>query len=242
MPILVITATVTPPSGAADLSRTEPTARLNDYCEALGFYVEQLEQGTFDSIVFVENSNSDISRLKTIAGSSTRHDCIEFISYYGLDYPPSKGRAFGEMQLLDHCMAHSELIRAAAPNEMIWKVTGRYIVRNVKRLLKSSTSASLYCHCRNFPTRWADMYFMGWVKAVYAVTIAGCAERISQSSEREFRKLIDEKARVFKVSKRFRYPPKICGVRGWDSRRYEDQRGKEAVRAILSRIAPWVWV
>jgi len=57
--ILLMTATITPRSGVPNLARTDPQKRLQHYENSLKFYLPLLNQGV-DSIVFAENSNSDV--------------------------------------------------------------------------------------------------------------------------------------------------------------------------------------
>jgi len=247
MAILLITATVTPPRDAIKLARSNPADRLGDYLTAFRFYLKKMDQGVFDSIVFTENSDSNITDLKAISLSAKRPMAIEFISFNGLDYPSHYGRAFGEMRLIDYCMQRSEIIRSATADEIIWKVTGRYIIENIDRLVLHTRKADLYCQCRDFPMPWADMYFIGWKKGAFATTLSGAGERIregraSVSSEVEFRRLIDEKATTLNVTRRFREPPYMSGIRGYDNRRYEKQKVKLWLRGTLARLAPWIWI
>lgn len=248
MPILLITATVTPPPAAIKLGRIDPKARLADYEDALGFYLERLADKVFDAIVFVENSATDVESLKALAGRSGHGDRVEFISFYGLDYPSEYGRAYGEMRLIDHAMAVSTKIRAAAPGEMIWKVTGRYVVLNVGALVRVRAGAVLCCHCRDFPKRWADMYLMGWAKGAYESVLGGAADRIREShdrpvsSELEFRRLVDERAAQGNVVRRFAEAPQVRGVRGFDNKKYEEERFKSLARVVLAKVAPWIWI
>jgi len=247
MAILLMTATITPPSTAVRLSRTDPQARRQDYAEALNFYIERLEAGVLEGIVFVDNSNSSVAQFEARTSSSSHREKIEFISFYGLDYPPEHGRGYGEMRLVDHAMKNSRLIGAAGADAVIWKVTGRYIIKNIEKLLESTDGSEMYCHCRNHPMRWADMYFMGWTIGAYPKILANSAESIKESpagvsSEIKFRDLVDAKAKAFKVRRRFPVAPEIVGVKGWDSQKYQDKKIKSLMRAVLARIAPWVWV
>jgi hypothetical protein len=247
MAILLITATITPPANAANLARSDPAKRLADYRTALSFYVGQLEAHVIDAIVFVDNSESDIRVLRELASLSTRADRIELIGFAGIEYPSEFGRGYGEMRLVDHAMACSRLIGEAPPEMMVWKVTGRYVVRNMQRLMTRPTAADVCCQCRDVPMRWADMYFMGWTKASYKTTLLGVAERIKEGSGRpsaevRFRQLIDELAQRRPVQRRFAEPPVVVGVRGWDNQPYEQQRGKRLLRQVLARVAPWLWI
>ena len=90
-------------------------------------------------------------------------DRVELIGFFGLDHPASYGRGYGEFKLVDHAMQHSALVARLGPQVRVWKVTGRYIMRNIARLVASQPEqADLYCHCRNLPRVWLDMYLMRW--------------------------------------------------------------------------------
>src|ERR1700691_3034022 len=106
--ILLMTATITPPPGAILLSRANPKDRLNDYIAALQFY-SGLSSKLFSAIVFVENSESDLTALRKIAETSSLP--IEFLSFNGLSYPPQWGRAYGEFHLFDYAMDNSTTLK-----------------------------------------------------------------------------------------------------------------------------------
>ena len=242
-----MTATVTPPEGVVKLARIDPGLRLQDYLTALGFYLGCLEGGAIDAIVFVENSGSDLAALRALAARSPRRDKVEFIGFQGLDYPPEYGRAYGEMKLVDHAMVTSRLIGQAPAEAMVWKVTGRYVVRNLRELVRRPDHALLVCHCRNHPLRWADMCVMGWVNGTYRFLLEGCCERLKEnlagsSPEIEFRRVVDSGAEKWPVRRRFPVAPRLEGVRGWDNERYEDNRGKVIVRSVLNRLMPSLWI
>lgn len=248
MTILLMTATVTPPANASKLSRTDPIERLGDYERALQFYIGKMTENRFNSIVFVDNSNSDISRLRFVADQSDCSSRIEFISFDGLNYPQEYGRAYGELRLIDYAMSTSNKIRLADPDELVWKVTGRYIILNIKKLVEPRNNAVMYCHCRDFPRRWADMYLIGWKKNSYMSTFGGVADRIkesidiSRSSEEEFRQVVDERSRTENVVRRFSEAPKILGVRGWDNMSYKHGGLKDYIRRSVERFIPWIWI
>jgi hypothetical protein len=83
--LLVLTATITPPDNVPNLKRSNPTLRRNDYFEALKHYLE-LSDKVVDRI-FIENSQSDLSDLQELAKQIGKRKRVEFISFYGLDYP-----------------------------------------------------------------------------------------------------------------------------------------------------------
>jgi hypothetical protein len=247
-PLLIMTATIVPPADAANLSRTDPSLRLRDYAGALEFYVGCLERGVISGIVFAENSQADISALKTQVASSPKHAQIEFIQFPGLDHPGSNGRGFGEFKLLDFAMAHSELIRTAPADAEVWKVTGRYKVLNLSRILsRRRPAASLWVHCRNRPRRWADMYLLGWRRDYYSRHVQGLYRELDETGQRRsaevmFRDKVDTLAQARDVCLRLNPSPELSGVRGLDGRAYADQRAKQILRRVCDRFLPWVWI
>lgn len=247
-PILILTATVAPPADASLLSRTDPAVRLLDYSKALGFYVDCLERSVISGIVFAENSQADISMLRQQVAGSPRRDRIEFIQFAGLDHPGAYGRGYGEFKLLDFAMRESRLINAGAPNEEVWKVTGRYEVLNLAAILsRRPAGCDIWLHCRNRPQRWADMYLMGWRRDFYRRHLEGVYVDLNQSigrdsAEVKFRDKVDALAQSEKVCRRFNPSPELRGVRGLDGAAYSEQRIKRLVRRICDNILPWVWV
>lgn len=243
-----MTATVNPPRDARVLVRVDPAQRLGDYQQALRYYVDALLTGAIAGIVFVENSNADISSLHSLAAAHHVEDQVEFIQFHGLDYPGSFGRAYGEFKLLDHAMAHSRLIRSASESTVVWKVTGRYKVINLDRIAKrENPGQQMWAHCRDYPLRWADMYIFGWRKAFYAEHIRGLytqldESKMSSSAEVAFRDWLDTLATKEPVSRRIAPSPEIEGIRGFDGAAYQQRRVKTLIRRIADRIAPWLWI
>lgn len=124
--ILLLTATITPPSGVISLARSDPSIRLDDYANALKFYLPLVGQ-CVDYIVFSDNSNSDVSSLQGLVNQAGVQEYVEFIIFDGLDYPPSYGRGYGEFKLVEHVMTHSEIINRHQ-GSTVWKITGAAIL------------------------------------------------------------------------------------------------------------------
>lgn len=222
--ILLLTSTITPPPGAIELHRTDPKDRLEDYSKALRFYCS-LPQTTFDHIAFVENSESDISPLRSIAANSNTR--VTFLSFNGLDYPPEWGRAYGEFALLDRAMSEVSALKSMAAGDRLWKVTGRYKVLNISSVIKHAPGAfDLYCDIRARPMPWADLRLFGCTIGGYETFLRGICERVKQSEintapeillYKDFRSWADNNNRV---SVYFTREPRILGLRGKDSKNY----------------------
>ena len=247
--LLLLTATITPPKGVPSLARLDPDQRRVDYLRAFRFYLDMLGR-PLDRIVFVENSASDLADFARVAHEVGAQDRVEFVSFYGLDYPSGYGRAYGEFMLFDHAADHSETLRGAGDDAIVWKMTGRYLTRNLPEIIATRPQTfDLYCNLRDYPARLADMYLLAWNRSGYQNIIKGLAPRLREDirggfSEQVFRREVDDARRRCKVVPRFRQVPYIDGIRGYDNRNYTQQEGRAKLiaRRVALRIAPWSWI
>lgn len=245
---VLLTATVVAPQDARNLARRDTGQRLQDYLQAFDFYLKQLQRDSFDALVLCENSGFDLAPFAAKARLAGLHDRVELIGHQGLDHPSRHGRGYGEFKLVDHAMQHSLLIAGLGPQLRVWKVTGRYKVHNLPRLIAGQPQqADLYCHCRNFPMPWLDMYLMCWNRRAYDTLIRGAYHRLRQddsptSAEQHFRALVDGHAEGLHIVRRFKQVPRIEGVRGFDNRVYQAMRHKLLVRELAQRVLPWLWI
>jgi hypothetical protein len=245
--LLILTATIAPPLNAPQLARTDPKIRLNDYRKALEFYLSYLVEGKIYGLVFAENSASDISELQNLCFEYDVIDKIEFISFSGLDYPPSYGRGYGEFKMIEYVMEHSQLIQKLPERANIWKVTGRYIIRNLENVLKTRPSSDFYCQCRDIPMYWIDLYVLCWNKKAYDVILKNIYQLIREdnvavSAEQLFRKILDEQNSDLKVVKRLRAIPELEGIRGYDNQVYQSKKVKLLLRKVVNFLVPWLWI
>jgi hypothetical protein len=223
--------------------------RRADYEQALHFYL-RLAGGPVDAIVFAENSNADVSSLQALAQRAGLADRVEFVVFDGLNHPPAYGRGYGEFKLIDHVQRNSETLQRLGEDTLVWKVTGRYVVRNFERIISRRPRAvDVYCNFRDWPGRWADMYLLAWSPRGYRQLLAGIGEHLREdvnrsSPEVRFRDVVEAAPPWLKVVQRFRVTPLIDGVRGADNRSYS--RGKNLVkfylRSACQTVAPWLWV
>ena len=242
--ILLMTATITP-DNSPELARTDPALRLDDYAQALAFYIGELERGAIRGIVFVENSDSDVTSLVALATAREVADRVEFIANYGRHSCPGRDRSYGEMQLLDHAMATSRLIAAAGDRAVVWKITGRYQVRNLARMVKTAPRRfDLYCDVRNRPIPWLDLRFMAWTRAGYDRLLRDVAARLGTDPKEPVMHRYVTGLADPGVVRRYRTEPLVDGVRGWDNRHYAQGRAKLKfwIRAASRRLLPFLWI
>jgi hypothetical protein len=248
--VILLTATITPPSGVPLLARTDPKDRLQDYEKGLQFYLKFVGSG-IDAIIFAENSNSDISTLQKIVNQSGLQDKVEFLVFDGLDYPASYGRAYGEFKLVDYAMNHSQTIKIHKDNLLVWKITGRYIIRNMSKIIKRKPSnIDIYVNSRKFPIPWADMYLLVWTMKAYEKFLSKIlSNMIAEPSlkvqpEQVFINLLDQPLGDLKVKRRFNVTPLIDGARGSDNQNYSKGGNlrKYYIRKFMNIVFPWLWI
>lgn len=250
--ILLLTATVRPPAGAIGLARTDTKARMDDYADAMAFYLEALRSLTFDNIVFVDNSNSSLNFLQACVDANGLTDRVELISYAGLDYPPEFGRTFGEFKLIDEAYVLSRTLKEADASAVVWKITGRYTVQNIESLIRSRPRAcDLYCNARSMPTKYLDLYCISWNGRGYLKFIKNIYKNLNVSTTTVpgenifFDILFDGKsASQITVKPRFKVTPYITGIRGFTNTGFNvgKDKVKYHLRVMLRIVAPWLWV
>jgi hypothetical protein len=246
---LLLTATITPPPDATALVRTDPLARLVDYLQALEFYLKQPDHAV-RRILFVENSASDLTELRRLAARFPKE--VEFVSFFGLDYPSSYGRGHGEFKLMDHAFDHSEMIRSLGPKDRIWKATGRLQLTNIVTMIQTAPrDYDLYCDFRDRPTRWMDLRFHSFTKKGYDKVFRGIASRIrddlnnGEPCELIMREILAERASGARIIPRFRRQPFVEGISGAFNYNYAHglkNKGKNYLRVLSRQLTPWLWI
>jgi hypothetical protein len=242
--ILLMTATITP-HNARNLARTDPVARLQDYNEALGFYLGLIDR-PLHGIIFVENSDSDVTTLRQLVASRGLSGRVEFLCNYGVHLYSEKGRAHGEFKLLDYAMTASIMVIEAGVNHVVWKITGRYTVKNLASMIASAPRGfDAYVDMKDHPRRWMDMRLMAWTSTGYDRIFRGVADDLdSRTHEMHMRDYLPKRAQGARLVPRFSKEPFIDGVRGWDNNNYS--KGGELlkcyVRSVGRVLAPWYWM
>ena len=252
--LMILTATIRPPDGASGLVRVDPETRMVDYLQAFDFYLDRLAAGTFDEIVFVDNSNSKerAARIGEAAHSRGLGERVEVVSYFGLDYPPAYGRTYGEFKLIDDAYELSRTLVDRSPGDVVWKMTGRYTCRNIDKLVRRRpTSADFYCNCRNYPKRYVDTYLLAWTDRGYQGFVRGIYPKLRVDQTRDPGETLmwplieaESAANRLTIVPRFNVVPRIHGVRGFDNRPFHarNEAWKYAMRVGLNWTIPWVWI
>ncbi len=216
--ILLLTSTIRPKPNQPQLKLADPAERLKDYDEALKFHCHLLEQGIVDKIVYVDNSGFDLSCLSEHYPSPD----IEWVSFYDLDYDPSYHRGYGEFRLIDHAFTHAETFRHMDSTDRVWKVTGRYMVKNLGRVIAMTPpSFDLYCNVSN---GWAEMGFMAWSRHGYEHHIKSLWQKFATGKAPELilaEKILATTHTPCRIVTTFFWPPFIVGRRGTDGTNFQ---------------------
>jgi hypothetical protein len=130
--LLLLTATINPGNNTIWSDRNDPAVRLQDYHDALQYYLQECRH--INRLVFVENSAGDLTPLQQLA-AQYHGTPVEFLSFPGQDYPAEYSRGYGELRSMDYAYQHSQLLAQLEPTDKCWKVTGRYQALNLDRLI-----------------------------------------------------------------------------------------------------------
>lgn len=124
--VVILTACVNP-DGMSYTKLQDVEIRKQQYINALHFYLKK----TNLPIVFVENTNTDISGEFQDFIHNGR---LEYLMFDGNNFDKMRGKGYGEALILIHAIENSKFIKQG---KYILKITGRIIVRNVEYLSKS---------------------------------------------------------------------------------------------------------
>ncbi len=250
---LLMTATITPPSNAPELARNDAKLRLGDYCEALRFYLT-IPDHTLQKIIFIDNSDSDLSALEAVVNEVPHHKKVELIKFQGNDHPPEFGKGYGEFKLIDYGITHSALLSS---EDLVWKITGRLRVLNLSQLIDTAPSDyNMYCDLRHVPligdrfgaNEWMDLRVFSWSNTGYEIYIRDRFEllktELTGSPEQYFFKILTAADKSAGIVPRFCIQPNIAGFGGRLNVDYQNKayRYKNCLRRIVRRVAPWIWL
>ncbi|MEM8772098.1 MAG: hypothetical protein AAGD92_10660 [Pseudomonadota bacterium] len=244
--ILVLTSTIAPQSGVHALARANPEDRLADYLKALDFYLPLLAAGIFHRAAYIDNSGHSLDAIAEKAEALGVADRLELVSYAS-DIPPNYSRYYLEANLLLEGFRRSKTL-AEAGDSALWKVTGRYIVKNLARIIATQPdNFDLYLNLRNLPYRVVDFYLIGAKPSALKALLSYELEsyRSKEDGEVLLRQKIDSGAfDQLKISPRMRATPQLSGVRGFDSAVYDSPQNalKHKLRSAANMIAPWLWI
>jgi hypothetical protein len=238
--ILLMTSTIAPADDTYMLVRKDHQSRLSDYKASLVFQVQLLKSNTVDYIIYADNSGFPLDDLREICTDAGVSDRVEFLSCK-MPVSPRLSRYFLEINLISWAIDTSKIL-AAERNGRIWKLTGRYIIKNIEEIIEKAPDCDLYINCRNYPMKVIDFYLVAFTFCGYRKILSFDLERyrVEQPGEQLLRTSIDTHSPLdSKIIKRFNRTPRIFGIRGMDGESYSGWRG--TARYHIRRIANYIW-
>lgn len=217
--ILLLTGTINP-INKHFTSFVDPVKRKFDYINTIQYYLENFNY----PIVFVENSNEDISSSFKTAIQENR---LEILYFDGNNYPQEYGKGFGEMACIEHGIEHSIKIN---DNSFIFKITGRYKITNLKMFIqfyKEHANAELIADLtNNFKHSQSGIF---GCKSFFARNFLFKYKSILNDTKGMYFEHALAKAVLLAISENiifyiFRYYPKIEAISGTTGTPYKNSR------------------
>lgn len=197
--------------------------RKQQYINTLSFFLRE----TGVPIVFVENSNTDISSLFKEYIDKRR---LEYITFDGNNYEKSRGKGLGEALIMQKAIRESLFIRKA---DFVIKITGRVKVTNIQAIIKQVSQL------KSGNNLWCDFYAKKFIPTmVFAFTPKHFYSfwqdnyhRLDDSKREIYEKIFYEYALLkdLKVSP-FSPSPQLDGICGGLGHRYENRPRLVALR------------
>lgn len=250
--LLVMTATIIPAANAG-VRRAEPQLRLDDYMQALRYWLSYLHPAA-SRILLLENSGADLSELRAIVtNENPLNKSVEILSVPGNHIPEGTNYGYTEMQMLDEGLTISQLRRQTT--HMV-KVTGRLVFHTLGKALDLTAAHStgplqLLVDCRKlgFPRRGYDASTQVFVCSheFYDRVLRDSKREMNSADVRLLEHLIFRKVIAFKGQPGYylRFPCNVdpIGYSGFKSKSYNTPGAvlSRAIRAALRVIVPNYW-
>ncbi|MEL6418076.1 MAG: hypothetical protein AAFQ55_05560 [Pseudomonadota bacterium] len=249
--LLLVTATIAPNKDMPGNALTDATERLGHYEHALRSYLSF--PGPYpDQILFCENSGYDLTSLRAIAQNENPHRKPVHFWSFTPDTSPKLGKGYSEMEILDR--AYETYLADLSERTVVWKMTGRLVVKNLDRLIRSRPPASrVYIDMRKLPfvghkrniSCYADTRIMAYTPAAYKDLLYQFKDGRTWVNERGLFDHLYAAARTDKaITPRFRIQPRVQGVDGTLLKDYGGpaQVFKDNVRGLARTVTPWLWI
>lgn len=213
--VLLLTGCINP-NGMAHTVLQDPDIRKRQYISAIRYYLEN----TKIPIVFIENTNTDISGEFFTADYSRR---IEFITFNGNNFDKSKGKGYGEALMIEYALTHSKFIN---DNTYIVKITGRLIIENLEELIQEMKSSEcVYASLvRGKYGMERKSYFFGAPKSFLSDYFLFSKEKIDENEGTYFENhLFNESLEWVHdggKAKEFKLPILVNGISGSNGKKY----------------------
>lgn len=252
--LLTLTACINVDSHIASLSRVDPKEREQDYARTLHAYLGD-EHRSVGGVLFIENSNADLSRLQQLAReANSRRIPVEFVSLDDAALDTRNYKGYREYRALDQALNQS----AVAKQFPYWvKVTGRYYIKNLNRILaRLRLPFDMACDLK-------DHYLLGYHYQSFDTGLTVYHQDFYRQRVQGLYKAVDEEdyssnwlenilyrlarqtmVEGMRVIPRFPCTPRVSGFAGHHNKNFDSPRlrAKWMVKSLIRQVAPWLWI
>lgn len=136
--VILITGCISPSSNIYMLAIKDSNERRRQYIDSIYYYIEKSK---VRKIVYCDNSNAKPDE-KLFEDAKKHGKELEWISFQGDEEKTiSKGKGYGEAEIVKYAMEHSVLLRNS---EYFIKITGRLKVRNLNFFVRTAKISNIY--------------------------------------------------------------------------------------------------
>ncbi len=192
--------------------------RLSQYIETIKHYLSSYPQ----RVIFIENSNEDLSIhfIKEI-----KEQRIEILYFDGNNYDAEIGKGYGDLECIKYAVEHSKIIKESS---FIFKITGRYIIKNLKsyiRAYEENSKVDLMVDLTN-NFRFSISSFFGFRPFFLTKYLLRNQDIINDSKDWYFEHVL-AKSSLEAIADRInfsllKYYPKISAISGTTGKRYKE--------------------
>lgn len=207
----------------------QPHIRLAQYLKAMDFYIEY---SSLKRIVFCDNSDFEYDYKEICKKAESRNVKLEILRFKGRgELAIEKGKGYGEGEIIDYVLKNSILIN---DSDILVKVTGRYIIRNMERILQNCKNETIYFNLSGMGLPYINTSFYVVPNRFYKQHLKDVFYSVDDKRHHPlewcfFRELHKEEV-VFKCFKRYPY---IIGIGGTSGQKLQENIIKYYIKNFL---------
>ena len=228
--VLLLTGTVKPENMVLT-KLLDPGIRKEQYLDALNFWLTN----TDIPVVFVENSNVDLSPYFEIAIASGR---LEILTFKDGNSSSELGKGFGEINCMRYAHTHSILLQNA---DFIFKITGRLKILNFRSFYKPAIIKDLDVTADLANSLgFADSRFWGYNPEFFTNHLSGFQNMLNDTEGVYFEHILAKS--IIKTIKEggsfsaFNTRLRIEGISGTSNKSYNSSFGIWYIRDLVKKI------
>lgn len=262
---IVLTGTIRPSVLGGNFNVEE---RLEMYYSTLSFYAKTI--GTSYPIVFVENSDVDLTSWKDEFAGKLDLEIIQFLHELNV-FKPEKGKGYNEYLMIKMALTKSENLKK---QDYFLKITGRYSMLNIKQMINEAerrimgneiifmgdvkdTKIYEYLGIKTYSSHWGDSRFFLSKISFYEEILQNCYLEMDDRFEGKWAEdYFLRLSRIYRNDHRFvfrwRHQVQFNGVSGTlTSDQLEQKKGlqdsyqnrlKNVIRFIIRVLLPNLWI